>query len=118
MSRFFVLVKPPLAPGFRLAGVETYEASEAEEAEQYLRRWLDSKERGLVAIDDGFIENIDQELMDRLNASDRLLNIIIPGGNPLETAADRQERLTRMVRRAVGVQVAFGDSEAAGANNE
>lgn len=108
MSRFFVLIRPALVPGFHLAGVEAFGAPDGESAARLLREWLDEGETGLIAVDDGLLESVGAALRRRLRASDRLLIIPIPGGKPFESAGERRERLTRLVHQAIGTQITFG----------
>jgi len=107
MSRLMVIVRPELVTGFHLAGVSAYSARTVDAAEGLIRNWLDAGERGLVAIDDGFLEHMEGALLRRLGASERLLYLSIPGGRALGPQVSARERIAALIRQAVGVYITF-----------
>lgn len=111
MSRLRVIVRPHLVEGFHLAGVEAYGAEDVEVAAALLTEWLDQGDECLVAIDDVLAEALDPALLARINNSDRLLHLAIPGGGASDYAATRSARIARMIRRSIGVRFTFGDEK-------
>ena len=111
MSRFHVIVRPFLAPGFHLAGVDTYAAEDVESAQEVIVALLDAGDAGLVAIDDGLLEHLDQAVVRRLEASRGLHHVAIPGGAPLEGAVSRRQRIAELLRRAIGFHVVLDAEE-------
>lgn len=107
MSRLLVVTRPSLVPGFQLAGVEAYGAQDVETAQELISLWLDTGEAGLLAIDDGLLENMDSVFLKRLSSSNTLLHLSIPGGQPLGRMASRKYRIAQTIRRAVGFQITF-----------
>ena len=119
MSRLLVVVHPALAPGFRLAGVETFAAEDSGQAQAIVGAWLDAGEAGLVAIDDELLAGLDPVFRRRLEAAGRLPHIAIPSGVPsagsgsagLEPAegeeAGQKRRVANMIRRVIGFHITF-----------
>lgn len=118
MSRLVVLTRPSLVPGFQLAGVEVYGAEDIETAQELVTTWLDSGETYLMAIDDGLFERLDPAVVKNLTASQNLLYIVIPGGQPLGREATRRYRIAQTIRRAIGFHITFKGEEPPGEENE
>jgi len=112
MSRLMVIVRPELVPGFQLAGVSAYSARTVDTAQDQVRNWLDTGETGLVAIDDGLLEYMESSLLRRLEASEKLLYLAIPGGQALGPQVSSRERIAALIRQAIGVYITFkGEKE-------
>lgn len=114
MSRLLVVVHPALAPGFRLAGVETFAAGDSGQAQAIVGAWLDAGEAGLVAIDDELLAGLDPIFRRRLEAAGRLPHIAIPGGIPSTGSgpaegeeAGQKRRMADMIRRVIGFHITF-----------
>ena len=111
MSRLMVIIRPELAPGFQLAGVNAYPARTAEAAQDLIRGWLDAGESGLVAIDDGLLEYMEKSLLRRMETSDKLLYLAIPGGQALGPQASSRHRIAALIRQAIGFYITFKEEE-------
>jgi V/A-type H+-transporting ATPase subunit F len=111
MSRLLVITRPNLVDGFRLAGVEAYAAEDVETAQELIESWVEAGETGLLAIDDGFLEHINPVVMKRLEATEQLDYLAIPGGEPLGPEATRRQRLAQQIRRAIGFHITFKGEE-------
>lgn len=107
MSRLLVISRPAFVAGFWLAGVDAFAAEDVEAAEEMILEWLARGERGLLAIDGGILERMDRRVVAQLDAAEQLPYLAIPGGQPLGAEASRQERLARMLRRAIGFHITF-----------
>jgi vacuolar-type H+-ATPase subunit F/Vma7 len=107
MGRLWVIVRPNLAPGFRLAGVEAHGVEDIETAEELVSSWLDDGEAGLLAIDEGLLAGINRTILRRLESSNTQLHVPIPGQGPTSLEARRSARIARMIWRAVGFHIAF-----------
>lgn len=112
MSRLFVVTRPSLVPGFHLAGVEAFSAEDAEEAQRLIAEWLDTSETGLLAVDDGLLAGFDSAFRRRLEASDGLPHLAIPGGEPLGPAGSRRRQIAELIRRAIGFHITFRGEQA------
>lgn len=114
MSRLRAIVRSSLVAGFQLAGVETYAADDVETAEELITGWLDTGERCLLALDDTLLARLDPALSKRLDTSDDVLIIGIPSNAPSEASITRGDRIARMIRRSIGVHIAFGSEQEGG----
>lgn len=114
MSRLLILTRPSLVAGFQLAGVDAYGADDIETAEELIEGWLESGEVDLLAIDDGLLERIDMGLVHRLESSDQLPFLAIPGGEPLGPEASRRYRIAELIRRAIGFHITFKGEDVEG----
>jgi vacuolar-type H+-ATPase subunit F/Vma7 len=111
MSRLLVVTRPALVHGFQLAGVDAYGAEDVESAQELIESWLNIGEIGLLAIDDGLLERMNPAFVRRIETSDRLPFLAIPGGQPLGPEASRKYRIAEMIRRAIGFHVTFRGEE-------
>jgi vacuolar-type H+-ATPase subunit F/Vma7 len=114
MSRLLVVTRPSLVPGFQLAGVDAYGAEDVEAAQELIAGWMEAGEAGLVAIDDGLLAQMDTTFVHRLESSEHLPFLAIPGGGPLGPEAFRRYRIAEMIRRAIGVHITFKGEEMEG----
>lgn len=106
MSRLLIVTRPALATGFQLAGVDAYGVEDVESAQELISGWLDAGDTGLLALDDGILARMEPTFIERLNAAS-LPYLAIPGGELLGPEASRQYRIAEMIRRAIGVHIAF-----------
>ncbi len=111
MSRLLVVTRPALAAGFQLAGVETYSTEDAETAQGFINAWLESSEVNLLAIDDGLLERMNPLFLKRLESSEHLPFLTIPGGQPLGPETSRKHRIAQMIRQAIGFHITFKGEE-------
>ncbi|HOT93579.1 MAG TPA: V-type ATP synthase subunit F [Methanoregulaceae archaeon] len=102
MYRFVVLTEPDTAAGFRMAGVETLEATSAGEARALLASLMQDKETGIVAVNEDFMQDLDERLSTRIQESTRPIVIPIPGRSRLGGGMTAIEQL---LRRAIGYSV-------------
>ncbi len=111
MSRLLVVTRPALVTGFQLAGVEAYGPEDVEAAQELIGTWLEAGEVNLLAIDDGLLAQMDPAFIKRLEASERLLYLSIPGGQPLGLEVTRRYRIEEIIRRAIGFHITFKGEE-------
>jgi vacuolar-type H+-ATPase subunit F/Vma7 len=111
MSRLLVITRPNLVNGFHLAGVEAFPAEDVEAAEELIESFVQKGEAGLIAIDDGFLDEINPQVMKRLEESEQLSYLAIPGGEPLAPESSRRQRLAQQIRRAIGFHITFKGEE-------
>lgn len=111
MSRLLVITRPSLVHGFHLAGVEAFSAEDVETAQEIIESWLEGGEAGLLAIDDGLLDHMDPILLQRLESSENLPVLAIPGGEPIGPEVSRRYRITEMIRRAIGFHITFKGEE-------
>ena len=116
MSHLLVVTHPDLVAGFHLAGVDAFAAEDTERAQALIEYWLDAGEEGVVAIDEELLTYMEPAFLKRLQASENLLYLAIPDGQPPKSGASQRQRIAEMIRRAIGFHITFR-SDTAGGND-
>ena len=111
MSQLFIVTRPSLVTGFQLAGINAYGAEDVETAQEFIGKWLDAGEVGLLAIDDGLLAYMDAAFLRRLDAYENLPYLAIPGGQPLGPEVSRRHRIAALIRQAIGFHITFKGKE-------
>jgi vacuolar-type H+-ATPase subunit F/Vma7 len=114
MSRLLIVTRPALVAGFQLGGVEAYGPEDIESAEELILGWLKAGESGLLIIDDGILSKMDPAFLKRLDSSEQLPYLAIPGGQPLGPESSRRHRIAEMIRRAIGIHITFKEEPVEG----
>ena len=109
MSKLCAIVRPSLVAGFQLAGVEAYGAEDIETAEDLITTWLDTGDACLLALDESLLAALNPAIAKRLDASDDVHVIGIPSSAPSAASITRGDRIARLIRRSIGVHIAFGN---------
>jgi vacuolar-type H+-ATPase subunit F/Vma7 len=112
MSRLLVIIRPELVTGFHLAGVEAFPAADIETAMEFIEDLLQSGESCLLAVDDGLLAKMDPRFIRRLEASDQILFIAIPGGFGVDEIVFRRQRISEFTRQAIGFHSVFKSDKA------
>jgi len=102
MYKFIVVTDPDTASGFRLAGAEVIEAADAQEAKKIIPPLFHRDDIGIIAVNEDFIQVLEEKLMNRIERAYRPIVIPIPkrahtGGGP--------GYLENLLRRAVGYNI-------------
>jgi V/A-type H+-transporting ATPase subunit F len=105
MYKVVVLTDPDTAYGFRLAGVDVYEADDPAEARQQINRLLEDENTGILAVNEGFLASIDDRVRARIEATYRPIVVSLPVKEKLGAVGERRAFLARLVHRAVGFDV-------------
>ncbi len=105
MSRLVVLTHPSQVPGFQLAGVETYPADKPADVEQRLRAFLDNQESILLAVDHDLLPGMDPILMRKLQNSNTIQLVSIPGGLATGKAPSRNDSIADLIQHAIGFRI-------------
>ena len=109
MGRLMVITSPDLAPGFELAGVETFAVERIDQAEATLDQLLSGDEANLIVVRQGLLEAMSPRLQRQVSRSYRPVVIAIPGGIPALTSSGRRQRyISELIRRAIGFRITFG----------
>ena len=108
MGRLMVITTPDLAPGFELAGVETFAVESVDQAEKLLEEFLAGDEASLIVVRQGLLEAMDAALQRRVSRSYRPAVIAIPGSVSIVPSQRRQRYISDLLRRAIGFRINFG----------
>lgn len=102
MFKFMVLTDPDTAAGFRMAGVESREAANVEEARRILPVLLQDEEAGIIAVSEEFMQGLDDRMMARIEQMARPIVIPIPGR---ARGGGGMAYIERLLRRAIGYNI-------------
>lgn len=111
MSRLLVLTEPTLKNGYQLAGAETFSVHNPNEAEKLLLHWIRDETQALLAIDQLIFDELPTELVARLKRAQGLYYVVIPRANFEYSPRLWQQRISEMVRQAIGVHITFKENE-------
>lgn len=108
MGRLIVITTPDVAPGFQLAGVETFAVESPAEAQALVQEFLAQGEGNLVVVRQDLLAAAPPRLQQQIATSYRPIVMPIPGGSPTVAAESRQVYIAELIRRAVGFHITFG----------
>jgi vacuolar-type H+-ATPase subunit F/Vma7 len=108
MGHLVVITTPDLAPGFQLAGVETYAVAQPEKAQTLLHSLMQGEDASLIAVRQDLLTGIDPRLQRQIDASYRPIVIAIPSGGLALPGEGRQRYIAELIRRAIGFHITFG----------
>lgn len=107
MAKIAVITQPAPAAGFALAGVDSYAAASAAEANKLLLKLMEDADVGVVAIDAGYLNALDQSTRKRVSESHMPVVVALPSGVPTEAGVRPSEQIVEMIRRAIGFRISF-----------
>ena len=93
------------ADGFKLAGIDVEITESVEEAHAAIVRILEEGEVGIIALDQRLAEAVDERLNPKLETLYRPVLVMLPLGDSVDSQDLFQQRLKRLIRRAVGFDV-------------
>ncbi|OPX74463.1 MAG: V-type ATP synthase subunit F [Methanoregulaceae archaeon PtaU1.Bin059] len=102
MYKFVVVTDPDTAPGFRLAGVEVMEVPSPEEAGKLLPALLNKDDTGIIAVNEEYMQTLDEKMTEKIEKSYRPIIIPIPAG---QKRMDRTSYIEGLLRRAIGYNI-------------
>jgi len=102
MYKFVVVTDPDTAAGFRLAGVEAFEASSPDDAKAIITSLTHKDDTGIVAVNEDFLAMLDEKLRDRLDKLHRPIIIAIPSRSK---GISRTSYIERLFRKAIGYNI-------------
>jgi vacuolar-type H+-ATPase subunit F/Vma7 len=111
MGRLMVITTPDLAPGFQLAGVETFAVESTKRAEVVLRKLMTGDEASLIVIHRGFLHAMDPRLQRQIEISYRPVVVDVPGGLSATPGEGHRRHIIELIRRAIGFHITFGTEQ-------
>jgi V/A-type H+/Na+-transporting ATPase subunit F len=105
LYRLAVLTDPDTADGFRLAGVDVYEAETTDIARKTLAQLVDDDTTGIIAVNTEMMEAIDERLQRKIDSIYRPIVISLPITEKLRLGEERGAYLSRLIRRAIGFDI-------------
>lgn len=107
MYKVLVILPREMGGGFALTGVEVQRVNDAAAGEKALEAAMENEEYGIVVIDEGLMEEMDQRRVDRYFAQNVPLIIPLPGELVWRDVEDmkQDDYVARLIRHAVGYQL-------------
>lgn len=105
MYRLVCIVREDVADGFRLAGIDVTVAEGLTDARAAIIAYLDADDTGIIALDQRLAAAVDERLERRLESLYRPVLVVLPLGETADVKTLSQQRLQRLIRRAVGFDV-------------
>jgi V/A-type H+-transporting ATPase subunit F len=102
MFKFVVVTDSDRASGFRLAGAEVIEATNAMEARSLIPPLLYKDDIGIVAVNEEYMLALDEKVMDRIEKMHRPLIIPLPSKS---REIDRRTYIERLLKKAIGYNI-------------
>lgn len=107
-GRITAIATPDLAPGFQLAGAETFSVQSAVEAEKVLRRLVKEGGASLIIVCQDLLEDIDPRFRHQIETTYPPIVVGISGRIRAATREERLRQISELVSRAIGFHVTFG----------
>lgn len=107
MSRVVAVLKSDLSLGLALSGIQVHSCANHKEQLTVLRDVLDSRDVGMVIVDEEFMDDMDNLLRKELLQRTRPLVVPIPGRLEYKDMEEesRDDLIHRLIRQAVGYQL-------------
>ncbi|PKL59213.1 MAG: V-type ATP synthase subunit F [Methanomicrobiales archaeon HGW-Methanomicrobiales-4] len=111
MYRVIVVTDPETSDGFRLAGVTVIECETQEAAQEQIRLLLDNEDTGILALNEAFFNGMDEKTRLKIDSIYRPIVIPLPVRETVETVGERRAYLSRLIHRAVGIDITLRSSQ-------
>ncbi len=106
MYKVLVITQDEFGLGFRLAGVKTHTVRNSEEAREELVEQLNSKEYGIVLIDEELTVDLDDKLRERILESTLPLVVLTPVRKEFEEeAVYSEDEFSKFIASTIGYQI-------------
>lgn len=107
MATIAAISTPPLADGFRLAGISVLTPGPGAQLNSALRSLIDDAEVGLVLVTEDLWATLDDRTRGSIEYLPRPLVLSVPAG-AVTVAGARRELLGEMLERAIGYRIELG----------
>jgi len=102
MYKFVIVTDPDTVSGYRLAGVEAYDAAGAGQTKELLASLSVKEDIGVIAVSEELLNGLDEKFRDRIERMHRPIVIAIP--SRLKNV-DRRLYIERLLRKAIGYNI-------------
>ncbi|BAI62361.1 A-type ATP synthase subunit F [Methanocella paludicola SANAE] len=102
MHRFVVVTDRDSAIGFRLAGVDAFEASGPQEAREVISSLVKKGDTGIMAVNEELLSSLDEKFRDGIEKMRSPIVISIPSRT---VGLDKRSYIERLLRKAIGYNV-------------
>ncbi len=105
MSEVLVVGQPEIVEGFGLTGARVETVSDPGRVEWLVSELLRTRDTGIVVITEDLYEEIPEKLRVKAEASARPLFITLPRPAGREIWEEREDLISRIIRRAIGYRL-------------
>lgn len=105
MYKVMVVTDSESADGFRLAGVDVIGLTADDDQSAVISELLNDDSIGVLAVNQSFVDHLDERLRVRLEQSNRPVAVFIPAGRQEVGGAQKREYVARLIRRAIGFDI-------------
>lgn len=102
MHKLVVVTDSESAIGFRLAGVDAFEASSAQEAKGLIQSLISKGDTGIIAISEDILSSLDEKYRDTLERMRKPIIISMPSRSK---GMDKKSYIERLLRKALGYNI-------------
>ncbi len=102
MHKFVVVTDRDSAIGFRLAGVDVFEATGPQEARSIVSALEKKGESGIIAINEDMLNALDEKFREKLEKLHSPIVIPIPSR---AVGIDKRSYIERLLRKAIGYNI-------------
>jgi vacuolar-type H+-ATPase subunit F/Vma7 len=108
MGQLIVVTTPDLAPGYQLAGVDTFAVKNVDEAEETLQKLLHDPEASLIIVRRALLQALPDRLQRQLEASVQPVVMPIAGRPTHIPGKEYRSHLLELIRHTIGFHINFG----------
>ena len=102
MYKFVVVTYPDTSSGYRLAGIDVFEADTPEKARDVIISLGEKEDTGIIAVNEEFINAMDEKSRKRIENTIRPIIIAMPSRLK---GIDRKAYIERLLRNAIGYNI-------------
>ena len=102
MAKIAVITDPDTGIGFKLTGIDVYNAPSYQEAAGYIERFLKNKEYEIVAYSEDYSGEMPESLRRKLEESILPVFMALPSIQSWREGERGEEYITRVLQRALG----------------
>lgn len=94
-----------MADGFRLAGAQVYPVEGSEGVNNTIKRLIDDKNVGIIAVNKRFMEKIDKKIISVVERGTRPIIVPIPDILDMSAKESKSTYISSLVQRAIGFKI-------------
>ncbi len=105
MDRILVITYPEMALGFRMAGADVVEIEKGRESPQILEGVIEEDRYGLIALEEGLLERVPEDLEKRIRRKGRPVLIPIRSPEGWGGEAPGEPYIAKILRKTIGYHI-------------
>ncbi len=105
MYKLVIITNSESAPGFRLAGVDVFEADKTSDARKLIVDFINDDSAGVVGVDEDIMNEMDDQLKNRIDKLYRPVIVPIPSKKKVDLSDARTAYVQSIIKKAVGFDI-------------